>query len=65
MEPYQYDPNAADGYWISMLYGDWATLEKKPCREKVGLVLSFAKKIDVPALAAISEGSNPHNKPEP
>ncbi|KAI8584035.1 hypothetical protein K450DRAFT_221194 [Umbelopsis ramanniana AG] len=55
MEPYQYDSNAADAYWISLLYGDWATLEKKPCKEEVGLVLSFAKKIDGPALVAISE----------
>ncbi|KAI9284123.1 hypothetical protein BC943DRAFT_326379 [Umbelopsis sp. AD052] len=62
MDPYQYDSNSADAYWISLLYGDWATLEKKPRKEEVGLVLMFAKKIDGPALVTVSELRQNHDK---
>lgn len=61
METYQYDPDAADAHWINLLYGDWASLYKKPCKDEVELVLSFAKKIDGPALAAIQDGPSPNS----
>ncbi|CAO3686117.1 unnamed protein product [Umbelopsis vinacea] len=51
MDSYQYDPISANANLIHKLYGDWDKLDKKPSREEVELVLSFAKRIDGPALS--------------